>query len=36
MASQAQLAGIVLRREGPDFLAKDGENIFTKKSESAT
>uniref|UniRef100_A0A665W321 Phosphorylase b kinase regulatory subunit n=1 Tax=Echeneis naucrates TaxID=173247 RepID=A0A665W321_ECHNA len=29
LASQAQLAGIVLKREGQDFLAKDGEHTFT-------
>lgn len=27
MASQAQLAGILLRREGPQFLSKDGKQL---------
>ena len=29
LASQAQLACILLRREGPDFIAKDGKHILT-------
>lgn len=32
LASQAQLAAILLRREGPDYLAKDGKQLTKRGS----